>query len=341
MAKALLQLTTEEFRRKYPGTPALGPKESFTVQPMQDSVIGDVRPSLWMLFGTVCVVLLIACTNVAGLLVVRATRRKHEIAIRAAIGGGRGAIIRQLLTESLLLSGAGGVLGLLIGILGMRGLLLVNPRMIPRIGESGSRVTVDVHVLLFTLAVSLTTAVLFGLIPAVHASGADLTFALKQSGGRSGITLRQNKARSVLVVTEVALAFVLLVGASLLIRSAIALRAVHLGFEADNILTMRMSLDDAKFRQTPEVGRVVQIGAPTNRHHSGCACSGRQLVAAPRNVGRPLNGSSHGFAHWDYVSPGNFDVFKIPLVRGRMFVREDDGAAARVAIINQRMAQLM
>ena len=208
-AKAQLNLTADQFRRKYPGC-AMGPKDGFSVQPLEDAIISDVRTSLWVLIAAVTLVLLIACANVANLLLVRATSRKREIAIRAAIGAGRGRLIRQLLTESMLLSVVGGALGLILGLVAVRALLAINPGNIPRIGEHGAAVTLDWHVLVFTLGVSLLTGILFGLIPAFEVSRADLSATLKESAGRTGSGFRQNKARSLLVISEMSLAIVLL-----------------------------------------------------------------------------------------------------------------------------------
>ena len=225
---------------------------------LRDTVIGDVRKSLLILLGAVGMVLLIACANVANLLLVRATMRKREIAIRAAMGAGRGRIIRQLLTESVLLSLGGGVFGLILGYFGVRALLTINPGNIPRIGEQGAAITLDWRVLAFTLLVSLGTGILFGLIPAFNASHADLSLTLKESGSRSGSGLSQNKARATLIVTEVALALVLLVGAALLIRTFAALRGVNPGFSTDKILTMEMSLSGKRFETTAAVNQLVR-----------------------------------------------------------------------------------
>ncbi|MGE5815943.1 MAG: ABC transporter permease, partial [Acidobacteriota bacterium] len=219
-AKARMKLAADEFRRKFPNS--LGPNNSFTVQPIREVLVRNVRSSLFVLAGAVSFVLLIACANVANLLLVRATTRRREIAIRAAIGGSRGRIIRQLLTESVVLSLAGGLLGLAFGVIGIRALLTINTADLPRIGEQGALVGLDWRVLLFTLAVSVGTGVLFGLIPALQSARTDLTTTLKESAGRSGTGFRQNKARSILVVAEVALALVLLVGSALLIRTAVA-----------------------------------------------------------------------------------------------------------------------
>jgi putative ABC transport system permease protein len=255
MAKAGLQLAADQFRRKYPA--AIGPKDGFSVRPLQDAIVSDVRFSLLILVGAVSFVLLIACANVANLLLIRATGRKREMAIRAALGAGRRRIIRQLLTESVMLSMAGGALGLVLGSVGVRALLTLNTN-IPRIGEHGSAVTMDWRVLAFTVLISLLTGVLFGLIPAIGASRADLSSTLKESSGRSGTGFRQNKARSLLVISETALALILLIGAALLIRSFVALRAVNPGFDAHNVLTMEMSLTGARFEKTVGVAQLVR-----------------------------------------------------------------------------------
>ena len=193
----------------------------------------NVRRSLLVLAGAVSFVLLIACANVANLLLARATGRRREIAIRAAVGGSRGRIIRQLLTESVVLSAAGGVLGLLLGIVGIRALLAINTADLPRVGADGALVGLDWRVAAFTVAIALGTGILFGLIPALQSSKTDLTTTLKESSGRSGSGFRQNKARSVLVVAEVALALILLIGSALLIRTAVALGRVDPGLRRD------------------------------------------------------------------------------------------------------------
>ncbi|MGH9582961.1 MAG: ABC transporter permease, partial [Bryobacteraceae bacterium] len=258
MANAQLKGATEQYRRKY--TRGLAPHEIFTVQPLRDRIVSGVRSSLTVLAAAVCLVLLIACANVANLLLVRATGRKREIAIRAAVGARRGRIVRQLLTESVLLSVVGGALGLVVGFFAMRGLLAVNPGNIPRIGENGSAVTLDWRVLLFTAGIAIVTGILFGLIPALDASRGDLSAALKEGGIRSGGGFRQNKARSILVVTEMALAIILLIGAALLIRSYAALSGVNPGFNPHHVLTLQMSLTGPRFEKTAGVAQLARQG---------------------------------------------------------------------------------
>ena len=345
MAKAQLELASDEFHRKYPNI--MGPRDRFSVEQFGDSLVSDVRPSLLALAGAVSFVLLIACANVANLLLVRATGRKREIALRAALGAGRRRIIRQLLTESVVLSIAGGALGLGLGAAGVRALLAANPGDIPRIGEHGAAVTMDWRVLAFAVLVSLATGVLFGLIPALGVSRADLSAALKEGGGRAGTGLRQNRTRALLVVSEMALALVLLVGAALLIRTFVALRGVDPGFDARDILTMRMSLSGSRFEKTSPVNRLLHDGIERVEALPGVLRAGAAYslpleghFGIPFNiVGRASGNSGYDGRGWMSVSPGYFDIFKIPLLRGRVFGERDDAGAGGVAIVNQALAR--
>jgi len=345
-ANAQLKLSADEFRRKYPGV--LDAHDGFAVQPLRDAIIGDVRSSLWVLVIAVGFVLLIACANVANLLLIRATARKREIAVRAALGAGRGRIIRQLLTESIRLSLTGGVFGILLGTVGVRILLSLNPGDIPRIGENGAAVTLDWRVLLFTLAVSVLTGVLFGLIPAFSISRTDVVSALKENTGRTGGSLRQNKSRSLLVISETALALVLLIGAGLLIRTFVALRNVDPGFDSRNVLTMRMSLTGPRFEKAAGVAQLNRDGVErldaipgVVDAASACCVPLEGGFGLPFSViGRPAEDStSQGGAGWLTISPDYFRVFKIPLQRGRFFTDQDSGGSTGVVIINQSMAR--
>jgi putative ABC transport system permease protein len=345
-ADARLRLSANDFRTKFPT--ALDKNQTFTVKLFQEALVQNVRSSLMVLVGAVSFVLLIACANVANLLLVRATARKREMAIRSAIGAGRGRIVRQLLTESVVLSLIGGTLGLGLGLAAIRALLAINTANLPRLGEHGSAVGLDWRVLAFTLAVSVGTGVVFGLLPALQGSRADLNVTLKESGGPSGTAFRHNKARSFLVVAEVALALILLVGSALLIRTSMALRAVDPGFDPHNVLTMRMSLTGPRFQAAAGVAQLIREG--TDRLN---ALPGVELASATcciplqggyglpfTIVGRPLqDGPYHGGGSWYTVSPGYFEVFKIPVKRGRTFTIRDQGPGQQVVIINESMAK--
>ena len=259
MANAQLKLAADQFRRTYPG--ALGPDGGFGVTSLQEQMVGDSRKSLLVLLGAVSLVLLIACANVANLLLIRATARKRELATRSALGAGRGHIIRQLLTESLVISLSGGVLGLILGFTGVRFLLAVSSGSIPRVGEDGSAVTVDLNVLFFTLAVSVLTGILFGLIPAISATRQNFAAALNESSNRSGVGFRSGKVRSLLVISEMALALVLVIGATLLIRTFMKLQSVDPGFDTHNVVTMAMSIGSDRFQTSAGVAQVVRDGA--------------------------------------------------------------------------------
>ena len=345
-AKAQFQASGEEFRRKFPN--GIRPTDGFSVQPLQEAFVSNVRQTLMVLLGAVSFVLLIACANVANLLLVRATGRKREIAIRSAMGAGRGRIMRQLLTESILLSLAGGALGLVLGVVGIRALLSVNTAGLPRVGENGVMVGLDWRVVGFTVLVSLGTGILFGLIPALQGSRADLNASLKESGGRSGTGLRHNKIRSLLVVTEIALAVILLVGSALFIRTQIALSSIEPGFDATNVLTMRMSLTGSRFLQSAGVEQIVREGVERIRAIPGVVSASATCCVPLQGgyglpfiiAGRPLGkGPFHGGGGWLTVSSGYFDVFKIPIKRGRAFTDRDDGRAPAVVIINEAMAK--
>ena len=344
-ANARLAASAAAFRAKFP---TFGQNASFGVERLSDVLVRGVRTSFLVMAGAVSLVLLIACANVANLLLARATARRREIAIRAAVGGSRGRIIKQLLTESILLSLAGGAFGLVFGWLGIRALLSVNTAGLPRVGEDGSLVGLDWRVLGFTLGLSLLTGIVFGLIPALQSSKADLTTTLKESSGRSGSGFRQNKMRSILVIVEVALALVLLIGSALLIRTAIALAHVDPGFDVRNVITMRTSMTGAQYARAEDVETVVRNGVERVRalpgvvHASATCCVPLQNgYGLPFNiVGRPPGDEPfHGGGGWYTVSSSYFEVFNIPIKRGRTFRDTDDGRGMPVVIINEAMAR--
>jgi len=342
-ANVQLRAVSAEYHREVPNTDW---RPYFIVGPLRDSIIGDARNSLLMMLGAVALVLLISCANVANLLLVRATSRKREFAIRSAMGAQRGRIVRQLLTESVLLSVAGGLLGLVLGFLGVRALLAVSPAGLPRIGEDGSAIGLDWRVMGFTLAVSLLTGILFGLFPAFTASRTDLNSTLKESSNRSSTGFRQSKSRSLLVISEVSLALILLIGSALLIRTFIALRAVGPGFDAHNVLTMEMSLNGPRYQTTAGIAQLLQDGRDRLN-----ALPGVELAAACfwlpidvedgtgfQIVGRPVEKDGYG-SQWMSVTPGYLSLFKIPVLRGRGFNEDDKAGAPSVVLINEALAK--
>jgi putative ABC transport system permease protein len=342
-AKVAMKLAADQFKQKFP-TALRGPKDSFSVVPLRDAVIGDVRFGLMLLFGAVALVLLIACVNVANLLLARATIRRREMAIRTAMGASRSRLVWQSLTESVLLSLSGATLGIGFGYLGVRALLAMNPGDIPRVGENGDAVSLDWRVLLFTFAVAVLTGILFGLVPALTASGSDITGTLRESGARAGGGMRHNKTRSILVVTEMALALILLIGAVLLIRTFGALRGVNPGFDARNVLTMEMSLAGAHFEKAAAVDQLERDGRQSLESLPGVVSAGL-TCCLPLEGGYSLPFAIEGQppketeAEWISISPHYFDVFRIPVKAGRAFTERDNGAGSRVVIVNEEFAK--
>jgi putative ABC transport system permease protein len=346
-ARARLRVSTAEYRARFPKV--LGPKDNFSAKPFREDLSGNDRPLLLILSSAVSLVLLIACANVANLLLARATGRKREIAVRIALGAVRGRVIRQLLTESLLLSLAGGAAGSLLGYGGIRVLLAFNPGSLSMVGENGAAVAVDWRVMSFALAISLLTGIVFGLLPALRGSRADLNAALKDGGARSGSGLRQNKARATLVVSEVGLAVVLLVGSVLLIRSFVKLTAVDPGFETKNVVTMNVLVSGKKYSRSAAVAEIIRAGRERLRSMPGVIAAGatccEPLSQGTYDMGfdivdRPSGGSSIGQdVGWSIVSPGYFEAFKIPVKRGRTFSAQDDARSPAVVLISERMAK--
>jgi putative ABC transport system permease protein len=316
-------------------------------QPLHDSVVGQVRPALLMLLGAVGFVLLIACANVANLLLVRAAARQKEIAVRAALGAGRFRLIRQLLTESTLLALLGGLAGLLLARGAVAALIALNPPNVPRLAQ----VSVDGRVLAFTFVITLLVGLLFGLAPALHASKPDVLHALKEGFARSGGRrwLRGFGLREALLVAQTALALVLLVGAGLLIKSFIKLQQVELGFEPNHAVMLTIAPPFTRFPkgshtyeyyqrlldEMKTLPGVVAAGATTGGPTSGAFMSSGIVIA-----GRPTPASRDAQqAFLNVVSPDYFQAVGNPLRQGRLFSEGDNEGAPRVAIINETLAR--
>jgi putative ABC transport system permease protein len=344
-ANAQMKLAWQQYLRAFPQA---NPQGGFGVEALRDAIIGDSRKSLLVLLGAVGLVLLIACANVANLLLVRATGRKREFAIRSALGAKRSRIVRQLLTESVMLGFAGGVLGLILGFAGVRALLAISPAGLPRIGEDGSSIGMDWRVLAFTLAVALGTGILFGLFPAFSVSRTDLNSSLKDSSNRSGTGIRHGRSRAILVICEVSLALVLLIGSALLIRTFVALHAVNPGFDSHNVITMEMSLTGARFEKTAGVAQLSRDGRQRLRAIPGmedaaftCCLPIQGQFGLPFTiVGKPVDPSKGPpGAGWMSASPDYYKLFRIPILKGREFTDQDTNGAPGVAIVNEALAK--
>ncbi len=254
-AKAELKVAAERFRQAYPD--AIGEQESATAAPFSESIVGDVRQPLLVLLAAVAMVLLIACANVANLQLAQAMGRTRELAIRGAIGAVRSRIVRQLLTESLVLALAGAAVGLVVSSVGVRALLALGPDTLPRAGELANQGSLDFRVLAFTLGCAIFTGLVFGLIPALQISKTDLQSTLKETSSRAG-TGRHHYTRSALVVAETALALVLLVGAALLIRSFASQRSIDPGVNPRNVLSVETALGGSKYTTGASVDRLTR-----------------------------------------------------------------------------------
>ncbi|MCP5116288.1 MAG: ABC transporter permease [bacterium] len=334
-AQADMERVARQFQQEFPKT--MNDKESITVVSLQEELVGDVRPALLVLLGAVGCVLLIACANVANLLLARAATRTREIALRISLGAGRFRLIRQLLTESALLALAGGAVGLLLGDLGIRALLAVSPTEVPLVN-----IGMDNQVLAFTLAVSLLTGVVFGLAPALQVTKPNLSGTLKEGSRGSTVGRRRRYLRGALVVGEIALALVLMIGAGLLTETFVGLRSVDPGFDPHNVLTMQMSLAGSRYANTAGVdGFYRQV---LRRLES---LPGVLAAATVTNLpmekgsdvrctieGRPDTGGYVG-GQWRHITSNYFDVMKIPLRRGRSFTERDTGNSPPVLIVNQ------
>jgi len=314
---------------------------SASVISLQEEVVGEVKTPLLVLLGAVACVLAIACANVANLLLARASVRHKEFAVRAALGAGRGTLIRQLLSESLLLSFVGGAIGVLLAIWGVVAFKALPGHLLPRADE----IRISVPVLLFALAVTVGTGLLFGLVPALRAAASDANESLKDGGRAGSEGLRRNRYRASLVVLEVALSLVLLAGAGLLLRSLVKLQDVNPGFRAAGIVTANLLLPDkvypteqrqaavfnevvAKLRATPGVESAAGVfGLPQGMMQSKVTFDIEGRAKATANEGRDAN--------YRQVTPGYFGTLGIPLFRGRDFDSRDTTNSLPVAIVNE------
>ncbi|HEV2663956.1 MAG TPA: ABC transporter permease, partial [Blastocatellia bacterium] len=337
-ARAKFSLIARQLEEQYPAT---NQGYGVTVLSLREQLTGETQRALWIMAGAVGFVLLIACANVANLTLARAGARQREMAVRNAIGAGRFRLVRQLLTESMLLAGFGGALGILLASWSVDWItsIAANVAIAPKIG-------VDLRVLGFTFLVTTLTGIIFGIAPALAASRPNLNDALK-AGARSAIH-SSNRMRNLLVISEVALALVLLAGAGLLIRSFVRLQNVETGFDPKNVLTMQFSLSGVNYDEGEQIAafyqRLVERLQSAPGVRSAAAIS-RVPLAGDRSTsglnieGRPAPPGEQREVHYRVVTPGYFKTMGIPLRAGRDLTEQDNAEAPRVALINQTLAR--
>jgi putative ABC transport system permease protein len=341
-AQADMDLVAKQLEQQYPNINA---GYGINVVPLHEQTVGNIRTALLVLLGAVAFVLLIACANVANLLLARAATRQREVAVRAALGADRFRLVRQLLTESVLLSVVGGVLGVLLAWWGVEMLLTLAPANLPRLNE----IQLDWRVLGFTLGLSLLTGLIFGLAPALQTSHLELGEALKE-GGRSGAGGRRaQRVRSVFIVAEVALALVLLAGAGLLIRSFWRLQQVNPGFRTDHVLTLQLTLPRTKYPEGAQAAAFFQ-----RLQERLAALPGVESASAASSIMLPKLANSSGFTienrppdpreqqlelPFDAVLPNYFQTLGVQLLRGRTFTAQDAQGQPEVAMVNESFAK--
>jgi putative ABC transport system permease protein len=340
-AQSEMRIVADGIAREYPNMNA---GRSVDLVPLREQLTGDIRSTLWMLMAAVTAVLLIACVNVAHLLLARAGAREKEIAVRTALGANPGRLVRQLLTESVLLALVAGLFGLLLAYWGTWILGKLAPAGLPQAGE----IPMDWRVLTFTLGVSIVTGLAFGLAPALSSARSNLNLVLR-SGGRGGTGPRgRSRARDVLLVCEVASSAVLLIGAGLLIRSLVRLQKVNPGFRADHVLTMQLSLPQARYPGLKValfyeqlLGRVAELpGVQAAGISRFLPLSGSDASLNFQIEGQPrLYDEDQPRAKFRTASGGYFAALGIPLMGGRLFDSRDNQQTPKVVIINQTAAR--
>ena len=314
------------------------------MKPMREEILGEASQAIWVLQAAVGFVLLIACANLANLLLARAEARHREFAVRTALGAGRGRLLRQFMTEGVILSLVGGALGLLLAHFGVRALLRAYPESLPRTGE----VAVDARVLAFTVAVSLATGLIFGFAPLLHTRMKGLITALKEGGARGATRTARHHIRRGLVVAEVALAVMLVIGAGLLLRTVYNLTRVDAGFDRSRLVTFSMTLPMSNFNQPSARAQAYQRLLENLRAVPGVQAA-TAMSGLPPN--RPLNandtdidnytappeGPFENVDYYQFVMSDYFETMGIPIVQGRSFQRADEASTGMVAIVNETL----
>jgi putative ABC transport system permease protein len=339
-AQNAMATVAERLSRDYPRT---NQGRTMSATRLQDRIVRGIRPALLMLLGAVTLVLLVACVNVANLLLARANSRTREVAVRAAVGAGRGRLVQQFLAESVVLGLAGGVAGLVVAFWSTRALVALGPASIPRLAEVG----IDWRVLAFTVATASVTSVVFGLVPALASTG-DTVARFVSTAGRGSIGHGRTRIRKTLVVCEMALAVVLLVGAGLLMRSYQRISDVNPGFSPDHVLTFTISLPEAKYNTIAAVGQfvqqyVAQLGARAGVDSAAAVYGlplddGFSASSSFTRAGEPDSADTPS-AGMRIITPGYFKALRIPVRAGRTFTERDDETAPEVVVINEEAAR--
>jgi putative ABC transport system permease protein len=328
--------------KDFPGT---GAWYNPNVVPLAQQVVGDTRLPLLLILAAVGVVLLIASSNVASLLLTRSLGRKREFTLRSALGAGRIRLIRQLLTESLLLAAIGGVAGILLAEAALYSVMIFGPANIPRLRD----VALEPRVFFFASAITLVAGILFGLAPAVASSRQNLVESLKESGQRSGSSGAHARLRNALLVTEVALALVLVIAAVLLVRTFRRMLEADAGFNPTRVLTFQLSLPDAKYKDTDRMAELYQKALHALQSLPGVQSAGlvsevpmggstdSTVIRVPDHP--RANDQDHPYTNYSFASPGYFSAIGTPLLRGRDFLETDTAGSMHVTIINSTMAK--
>ncbi len=341
-AKSDMNLVAQRLKQQYP---AHYHGVGITLTPLQEQLTEEIRPPLLVLLTAVGFVLLIACANVANLLLVRASSRKPEIAIRSALGAGKSRLTRQLITENMLLAMSGGALGILFGVLGVDVLVRLLPEDLPIIGIHN--IGIDSVVLIFTLALSLATGIIFGLIPLFQYNDPRLSESLKE-GGRNRVAAGGSRIRSLLVISEVAFALMLLIGAGLLMKSFIQLLNVNPGFQPQNVLTMQLNLPGTRYPKREQISAfysqllekiktlpgVMKAGTTSALPLGGNYTDTNFLIE-----GQSLEGREDQAVWYQLISSEYLQTLGIRLLKGRYFTERDDFDAPRVVIVTESFAR--
>jgi putative ABC transport system permease protein len=339
-ANAEMNLISRRLEEQYP---AANTGWTAVVMPFREARVGEFRPVLHIMLGAVAFVLLIACGNVANLLLARGARRQREIAIRTALGASRWRVMRQLLTESVMLALAGGALGLLFALWGIDAVTSAIPYELPY----WMQYTIDNRVLAFTLAISVVTGILFGLAPALQALKPDLNETLKEGGRSSSASLRRNRGRSALVVAEIALSLMLLIGAALMIQSFVRITRVDPGVNTENVLTLRLNLPATRYSEERQAVEFYRALVERVENLPGARAAAATTIVPLTDSRRGyafmpegMNSAPDAFPYAQYreITPGYFRTMDVNVLRGRAFTDEDRSDSAPVVIISEDLA---